>query len=169
MVKMSVGQVKVRVQRAKQNRYFKMLVQVISGVAAFSLVCPSQHMTRTFHDLDGNVIKRDSGIWINGFDYTGMSHITPHVPEINDTIRAHCEEDAPLCGFPWYLPVHFLIRFVCCQVLSPRECSAIHAGSHTSPVLCRPGFPSLREFPSFSGIKYSEVYCCFFKFRKSSL
>ncbi|XP_038457356.1 endoplasmic reticulum metallopeptidase 1 [Canis lupus familiaris] len=69
-----------------------------------------QHMTRTFHDLDGNVIKRDSGIWINGFDYTGMSHITPHVPEINDTIRAHCEEDAPLCGFPWYLPVHFLIR-----------------------------------------------------------
>jgi len=55
-------------------------------------------------------MKRDSGIWINGFDYTGMSHVTPHIPEINDTIRAHCEEDAPLCGFPWYLPVHFLIR-----------------------------------------------------------
>ncbi|XP_036289899.1 endoplasmic reticulum metallopeptidase 1 isoform X2 [Pipistrellus kuhlii] len=69
-----------------------------------------QHMTRTFHDLDGKVVKRDSGIWINGFDYTGMSHITPHVPEINDTIRAPCEEKAPLCGFPWYLPVHFLIR-----------------------------------------------------------
>ncbi|XP_027471113.1 endoplasmic reticulum metallopeptidase 1 isoform X2 [Zalophus californianus] len=69
-----------------------------------------QHMTRTFHDLDGHAVKRDSGIWINGFDYTGMSHVTPHVPEINDTIRAHCEEDAPLCGFPWYLPVHFLIR-----------------------------------------------------------
>ncbi|KAK2501426.1 hypothetical protein MC885_018369, partial [Smutsia gigantea] len=64
----------------------------------------------TFHDLDGNVVKRDSGIWINGFDYTGISHITPHIPEINDTIRAHCEDDAPLCGFPWYLPVHFLIR-----------------------------------------------------------
>ncbi|CAK6434007.1 unnamed protein product [Pipistrellus nathusii] len=69
-----------------------------------------QHTTRTFHDLDGKVVKRDSGIWINGFDYTGMSHITPHVPEINDTIRAHCEAAAPLCGFPWYLPVHFLIR-----------------------------------------------------------
>nr|XP_054365112.1 endoplasmic reticulum metallopeptidase 1 isoform X3 [Mirounga angustirostris] len=69
-----------------------------------------QHMTRTFHDLHGHVMKRDSGIWINGFDYTGMSHVTPHIPEINDTIRAHCEEDAPLCGFPWYLPVHFLIR-----------------------------------------------------------
>ncbi|XP_073908028.1 endoplasmic reticulum metallopeptidase 1 isoform X5 [Castor canadensis] len=69
-----------------------------------------QHMTRTFHNLEGNIVKRDSGIWINGFDYTGMSHITPHIPEINDTIRAHCEENAPLCGFPWYLPVHFLIR-----------------------------------------------------------
>ncbi|KAF6124168.1 endoplasmic reticulum metallopeptidase 1 [Phyllostomus discolor] len=69
-----------------------------------------QHVTRTFHDLDGKVVKRDSGIWINGFDYTGMSHITPHIPEINDTVRAHCEENAPLCGFPWYLPVHFLIR-----------------------------------------------------------
>ncbi|XP_058287366.1 endoplasmic reticulum metallopeptidase 1 isoform X3 [Hylobates moloch] len=69
-----------------------------------------QHVTRTFHDLEGNAVKRDSGIWINGFDYTGISYITPHIPEINDSIRAHCEENAPLCGFPWYLPVHFLIR-----------------------------------------------------------
>lgn len=91
--------------------------------------CSSQHTTRTFHDLDGNVAKRDSGVWINGFDYTGMSHITPHIPEINDTVRADCEENAPLCGFPWYLPVHFLIRLahyfsalsqglVCSQFLS---------------------------------------------------
>ncbi|XP_055986560.1 endoplasmic reticulum metallopeptidase 1 [Sorex fumeus] len=69
-----------------------------------------QHTTRTFHGLDGNVVKRDSGIWINGFDYTGMSHITPYIPEINDTIRTNCEENAPFCGFPWYLPVHFLNR-----------------------------------------------------------
>ncbi|XP_028619895.1 endoplasmic reticulum metallopeptidase 1 [Grammomys surdaster] len=69
-----------------------------------------QHVSRTFHNLEGSIVKRDSGIWINGFDYTGMSHVTPHIPEINDTIRAHCEENAPLCGFPWYLPVHFLIR-----------------------------------------------------------
>lgn len=75
-------------------------------------------MSRTFHNLEGNVVKRDSGIWINGFDYTGMSHITPHIPEINDTIRAHCEEDAPLCGFPWYLPVHFLVRLVITFCLS---------------------------------------------------
>ncbi|XP_057635172.1 endoplasmic reticulum metallopeptidase 1 isoform X2 [Chionomys nivalis] len=83
-----------------------------------------QHMSRTFHDLEGNVVKRDSGIWINGFDYTGISHITPHIPEINDTIRAHCEEDAPLCGFPWYLPVHFLVRknwYLPAPEISPRN------------------------------------------------
>uniref|UniRef100_A0A9L0SV19 Endoplasmic reticulum metallopeptidase 1 n=1 Tax=Equus caballus TaxID=9796 RepID=A0A9L0SV19_HORSE len=83
-----------------------------------------QHVTRTFHDLDGNIVKRDSGIWINGFDYTGMSHITSHIPEINDTIRAHCEESAPLCGFPWYLPVHFLIRknwYLPAADVSPRD------------------------------------------------
>lgn len=27
---------------------------------------------------------------------TGMSHITPHISEINDSIRADCEENAPL-------------------------------------------------------------------------
>uniref|UniRef100_A0A8C9MDT0 Endoplasmic reticulum metallopeptidase 1 n=1 Tax=Serinus canaria TaxID=9135 RepID=A0A8C9MDT0_SERCA len=69
-----------------------------------------QHTSRRFHDLDGNVVKSDSGIWINGFDYNGISHITPHVPEINDTIRTPCEEQAPFCGLPWILPVHFMFR-----------------------------------------------------------
>ncbi|XP_057236121.1 endoplasmic reticulum metallopeptidase 1 isoform X2 [Malurus melanocephalus] len=69
-----------------------------------------QHTSRRFHDLDGNVVKSDSGIWINGFDYNGISHITPHVPEINDTIRTVCEEQAPFCGLPWILPVHFMFR-----------------------------------------------------------
>ncbi|KAM9675284.1 endoplasmic reticulum metallopeptidase 1 isoform 1-T1 [Dama dama] len=90
----------------------------------FLQACSSQHITRTFHGLDGNVVKRDSGVWINGFDYTGMSHITPHVSEVNDTVRADCEESAPLCGFPWYLPVHFLIRknwYLPAPEVSPRE------------------------------------------------
>ncbi|XP_056369194.1 endoplasmic reticulum metallopeptidase 1 [Oenanthe melanoleuca] len=69
-----------------------------------------QHTSRRFHDLDGNVVKSDSGIWINGFDYNGISHITPHVPEINDTIRTPCDEQAPFCGLPWILPVHFMFR-----------------------------------------------------------
>ncbi|XP_054439081.1 endoplasmic reticulum metallopeptidase 1 isoform X3 [Pteronotus mesoamericanus] len=100
-------------------------VVLASILAGCTMILSSYfHMTRTFHDLDGKVVKRDSGIWINGFDYTGMSHITPHIPEINDTIRAHCEENAPLCGFPWYLPVHFLIRknwYLPASEVSPRE------------------------------------------------
>ncbi|KAM4706963.1 endoplasmic reticulum metallopeptidase 1 [Discoglossus pictus] len=68
-----------------------------------------QHTSRTFHNLNGDVVKKDSGIWINGFDYTGVSHITPQMPELNDSVRAPCD-DAPFCGFPWYFPVHFLIR-----------------------------------------------------------
>ncbi|XP_059500510.1 endoplasmic reticulum metallopeptidase 1 isoform X1 [Stegostoma tigrinum] len=68
-----------------------------------------QHTTRKFHDLNGEISKRDSGIWINGFDYTLMSHVTPHIPEINNTIRSSCE-NAPFCGFPWFLPVHNFIR-----------------------------------------------------------
>ncbi|XP_067399139.1 endoplasmic reticulum metallopeptidase 1 [Emydura macquarii macquarii] len=69
-----------------------------------------QHVSRRFYGLDGNLMKSDSGIWINGLDYSGISHITPYIPELNDTIRTNCEETAPLCGFPWILPVHFLLR-----------------------------------------------------------
>ncbi|XP_015194061.2 endoplasmic reticulum metallopeptidase 1 isoform X2 [Lepisosteus oculatus] len=69
-----------------------------------------QHTTRMFHDVHGQVERKDSGVWINGFDYTGMRYITPHIPEINDTIRAKCEDSHPFCGFPWFLPVRFLVR-----------------------------------------------------------
>ncbi|NXL76653.1 ERMP1 metallopeptidase, partial [Leptocoma aspasia] len=95
-----------------------------------------QHTSRRFHDLDGNVVKSDSGIWINGFDYNGISHITPHVPEINDTIRTPCEEQAPFCGLPWILPVHFMFRFRLSRVagLHRRKPAAV-AISHTSRML----------------------------------
>lgn len=68
-----------------------------------------QHTARTFHNLNGEVVKTDSGIWINAFDYSGLFHVTPHIPELNDTVRAPCE-DAPFCGYPWFFPVHFLLR-----------------------------------------------------------
>ncbi|KAL2099603.1 hypothetical protein ACEWY4_003997 [Coilia grayii] len=69
-----------------------------------------QHTTRTFHGLDGQVEYKDSGLWINSFDYTAMRHITPHIPEINDTIRKRCQDDLPFCGFPWFLPIKFLVK-----------------------------------------------------------
>lgn len=55
---------------------------------------------------------RDSGLWINSFDYTGIQHISPLVPEINDSFRTHCREDRPFCGYPWFLPVKFLSKSV---------------------------------------------------------
>ncbi|XP_041042950.1 endoplasmic reticulum metallopeptidase 1 isoform X3 [Carcharodon carcharias] len=86
-------------------------VALASIIAACTIILTTYfHTTRTFHDLNGEITKRDAGIWINGFDYTLMSHVTPHVPEINHTIRSSCENDAPFCGFPWFLPVHSLIR-----------------------------------------------------------
>lgn len=69
-----------------------------------------QHTTRTFHNLQGQVESRDSGLWINSFDYTAIQHITPHIPEINDSVRTRCREDRPFCGYPWFLPVKFLSK-----------------------------------------------------------
>lgn len=69
-----------------------------------------QHTTRTFHNLQGQVESQDSGLWINSFDYTGIQHITPHIPELNDSVRTSCREDQPFCGYPWFLPVKFLSK-----------------------------------------------------------
>uniref|UniRef100_A0A8C2WHN8 Endoplasmic reticulum metallopeptidase 1 n=1 Tax=Cyclopterus lumpus TaxID=8103 RepID=A0A8C2WHN8_CYCLU len=69
-----------------------------------------QHTTRTFHDLQGQVESHDSGLWINSFDFTCIQHVTPHIPEINDSIRTSCREDRPFCGYPWFLPVKFLSK-----------------------------------------------------------
>ncbi|CAM4663254.1 unnamed protein product [Leuciscus chuanchicus] len=69
-----------------------------------------QHTTRRFHALDGSLQSSDSGLWINSLDYTGMQHVTPHIPEINDSIRTHCQDQLPYCGFPWFLPVKFLVK-----------------------------------------------------------
>ncbi|XP_067232920.1 endoplasmic reticulum metallopeptidase 1 [Chanodichthys erythropterus] len=69
-----------------------------------------QHTTRRIHALDGSLQSSDSGLWINSLDYTGMQHITPHIPQINDSIRMRCQDQMPYCGFPWFLPVKFLVK-----------------------------------------------------------
>ncbi|KAF1377553.1 hypothetical protein PFLUV_G00201980 [Perca fluviatilis] len=69
-----------------------------------------QHTTRTFHNLQGEVESQDSGLWMNSFDYTGIQHLTPHIPEINDSVRTSCREDRPFCGYPWFLPLKFLSK-----------------------------------------------------------
>ncbi|XP_073525027.1 endoplasmic reticulum metallopeptidase 1-like isoform X2 [Phyllobates terribilis] len=105
----------------KNTKTIMVLLAVVSGVT-FILVCSGesfpysdnmdspkpkriflQHTTRIFHNLNGDVIKRDSGIWINELDYNGITRITRYIPELNDTVRAPCDA-GPFCGFPWYLP-----------------------------------------------------------------
>ncbi|RXN37061.1 endoplasmic reticulum metallopeptidase 1 [Labeo rohita] len=66
-----------------------------------------QHITRRFHRLDGSLQNSDSGLCISDLDYTGMQHITSHIPQINDSIYTYCQDYLPYYGFPrksWYLP-----------------------------------------------------------------
>uniref|UniRef100_A0A9J8B3I4 Endoplasmic reticulum metallopeptidase 1 n=2 Tax=Cyprinus carpio TaxID=7962 RepID=A0A9J8B3I4_CYPCA len=66
-----------------------------------------QHITRSFHTLNGSLQSSDSGLCINDLDYTGMQHITPHIPQINDSISTHCQDWLPYYGYTrksWYLP-----------------------------------------------------------------
>ncbi|XP_056377960.1 endoplasmic reticulum metallopeptidase 1 isoform X2 [Hyla sarda] len=111
----------------KSTKTIILLLAAVSGVT-FILVCSGmffpysgsmespkpkriflQHTSRRFHNLNGDVVKQDSGIWMNGFDYNGITHLTPHIPELNDTVRAPCDV-GPFCGFPWYFPVHLLLK-----------------------------------------------------------
>ncbi|XP_051745106.1 endoplasmic reticulum metallopeptidase 1-like isoform X2 [Ctenopharyngodon idella] len=66
-----------------------------------------QHTTRWFHALNGSLQSSDSGLCISSLDYTDMQHITPHIPQINDSIRRHCQDHIPYFGSSrksWYLP-----------------------------------------------------------------
>nr|XP_032808896.1 endoplasmic reticulum metallopeptidase 1 [Petromyzon marinus] len=68
-----------------------------------------QHISRRLHDASGAVVHRDSGVWVNGFDYSGVSHLAGSIPALNDSMRAPCLP-APFCGYPWFLPVNSLVR-----------------------------------------------------------
>ncbi|KAM9450553.1 endoplasmic reticulum metallopeptidase 1-like isoform 1-T1 [Clarias gariepinus] len=60
-----------------------------------------QHFTRTCHALNGSLEKTDSGYWIKSFDYTGMSHIAPYIPEITNNTRS---DELPFCDFNGLFP-----------------------------------------------------------------
>ncbi|KAK2917033.1 hypothetical protein Q8A67_001407 [Cirrhinus molitorella] len=79
-----------------------------------------QHITRRFHALNGSLQSSDSGFCINDQDYTGMQHITPHIPQINDSIRMHCQDHIPYYGFPRFLTVKFLSWYLPAPEVSPK-------------------------------------------------
>uniref|UniRef100_A0A3P8XQI1 Endoplasmic reticulum metallopeptidase 1 n=1 Tax=Esox lucius TaxID=8010 RepID=A0A3P8XQI1_ESOLU len=64
-----------------------------------------QHITSTIHDLDGQVESKDSGLLINSEDFTDMQHITPLIPEINNTVRRESCHVRPFCFWPWFVSV----------------------------------------------------------------
>lgn len=66
-----------------------------------------QHVSRTFYDTDGNVVKEDSGLWINSLDYLGIKPIQ-HVPLLQEAQPA--AQDGVYGGFPYYIPLRNLIR-----------------------------------------------------------
>ena len=64
-----------------------------------------QHAVRKVHGLTGTV-QRDSGIWINVLDPTGMSTIA-HMPELARMVDA--VREGVYGGFPWMLPLAGLV------------------------------------------------------------
>lgn len=110
-------------------------------------IASTQHTTRTFHNLEGQVESRDSGLWINSFDYTGMQHVTPIIQEINDSVRTRCREDRPFCGYPWFLPVKFLSKSV--TEWPTAEFHTLHVFVFRFSIFCI--LLHLRHFDLFSG------------------
>ena len=67
-----------------------------------------QHMERTFHDIDGEVIKQDSGFMHVPLDRHGIRHIQPHMPVLKNMKPAQC--DGVYCGWPFYFPMQAHIK-----------------------------------------------------------
>lgn len=69
-----------------------------------------QHATRMFHNLSGDVVKRDSGIWMKAIDYNGITHLTPHIPELNNAVSVgpfgvlSGDSPRPFLRNDWYIP-----------------------------------------------------------------
>ncbi len=64
----------------------------------------TQHASRTFHDIDGNIIREESGIYHLPFDYYGINSLKNAVPALKLAKKFECE-DAPYCGLPYYFPM----------------------------------------------------------------
>ncbi len=68
-----------------------------------------QHLSRRFHDVNGNIIKQDSGIYHLPFDYYGMHSVKHVVPSLKLAKKMECEY-APYCGFPYYFPMIMILK-----------------------------------------------------------
>ncbi|XP_019621135.1 PREDICTED: endoplasmic reticulum metallopeptidase 1-like [Branchiostoma belcheri] len=67
-----------------------------------------QHYCRTTHEVTGEVSRHDCWIGLISMDYTGLTYLTPEVPEFQQAVNWPCE--GPYCGVPYIFPVMSFIR-----------------------------------------------------------
>lgn len=68
---------------------------------------------RTFHGMNGSIVKKDSGIWVNALDYTGITHLKD-IPLMKQAKQV-MSDDGVYEGFPYYLPARNLFKYVKCS------------------------------------------------------
>eukprot|EP00794_Sanderia_malayensis_P013703 gene13703-15130_t len=66
-----------------------------------------QHLSRTFHNADGRVVKNDSGLWLVPLDYLGLKPVM-HLPSLQAAAPVTC--DGPYCGYPYFYPMWRLLK-----------------------------------------------------------
>ena len=64
-----------------------------------------QHIQRTHHDVSGEVIHTDSGMWSVPLDRYGIKSLASAMPILREARDAACDHDQPYCGYPWLLPL----------------------------------------------------------------
>ena len=70
-----------------------------------------QHLTREFYAYDGSIEKSDHGLMYLPFDANGARHIQ-NIPEIKALKLQHHDPEYAYCGFPYYIPMINLLKYV---------------------------------------------------------
>ena len=68
-----------------------------------------QHTSRTFYNNAGEVVQQDAGAWITPLDYLGIQPFSD-IPMFKKALPA--PQDRVYGGFPYYLPLRHLVRYV---------------------------------------------------------
>lgn len=73
----------------------------------------SQHVERTWYDVNGNTRLNDSGLWIVNMDVNSPRMVTSLIPEMAkaELVKQECEHEL-YCGLPYFLPVMTIMWYV---------------------------------------------------------
>lgn len=62
--------------------------------------------------MDGSITKKDSGIWLNPLDYTGITDLKDI--SLFKQAKQVMSDDGVYEGFPYYLPARNLFKYMKC-------------------------------------------------------